>query len=138
MNGPDSHHTGATWRRRNYGRHIAVGDSVSLEAYIKSRNNSRPGQAIRAPAEPSPARDFSAGNSHYGWCKRGIKSTIVMAIKLFQTMFAKEKERNMQRKAEQSPAGQRIKALQEEIDEKAEQIKDLTNQVVEIAKQRKG
>jgi hypothetical protein len=61
-----------------------------------------------------------------------------MPIKLFQTMFAKEKERNMQRKAEQSPAGQRIKALQEEIDEKAEQIKDLTSQVVEIANQRKG
>jgi hypothetical protein len=44
----------------------------------------------------------------------------------------------MQRKAEQSPAGQRIKALQDEIDEKAEQIKDLTSQVVEISKQRKG
>jgi hypothetical protein len=61
-----------------------------------------------------------------------------MSIKLFQSMFSKEKERNMQRKAEQSPAGQRIKALQDEIDEKAEQIKDLTSQVVEIAKQRKG
>jgi hypothetical protein len=61
-----------------------------------------------------------------------------MSIKLFQSMFSKEKERNMQRKAEQSPAGQRIKALQDEIDEKAEQIKDLTSQVVEIANQRKG
>ena len=61
-----------------------------------------------------------------------------MSIKLFQSLFAKEKERNMQRKAEQSPAGQRIKALQDQIDEKAEQIKDLTSQVVEISKQRKG
>jgi hypothetical protein len=138
MNGPNSNHTGTTWRRRNYGSHIAVGDSLSLEAYLKDRSAKRRGQAIRAPAKPSPARDFSQSNPNYGRIKRSLKSAIVMPIKLFQTLFAKEKERNMQRKAEQSPAGQRVKALQDEIDEKAEQIKDLTNQVVEISKQRKG
>jgi hypothetical protein len=60
-----------------------------------------------------------------------------MPIKLFQTMFAKEKERNMQRKAEQSPAGKRVQALQDQIDRQAEDIKSLTSLGVELAKPRK-
>ena len=60
-----------------------------------------------------------------------------MSIKLFRSLFCKQKEANMQRKAEESPAGQRVKALQDEITGSSEAIKDLTDQVVDISKKRK-
>jgi hypothetical protein len=141
MNGPDTRINGTTWRRRSYGRHIDMGDSQTLADYVKERSEARSErerrQAIRAPAEPGYAGNFNQSNGYAGRVKDRIRSSIEMSISLFKTLFEKQKEDNMQRKAEESPAGQRVKELQDEITARVEEIESLTREVVKLAERRK-
>jgi hypothetical protein len=56
---------------------------------------------------------------------------------LYEIVSEQGREARMQKTAENSPAGQRVKALQDEIAALAEHIEETSRQVVDMAQKRK-